>query len=379
MRRAAAVALVAVAAGVAAGNAAAHPRATQTTPAQGTLLARPPAVVTVGLSEPATPFGAGISVVGPDGREAARGTAVVRGSTLSRPVDARLSGSYVVTWTVVGDDAHPARGVFVFSVRTRTAASAGSSGHLGTVLQTLGRLLSTAGFALGFGVPFAALLSGGMTRRLWRLVGTGIVLMLVAEPVALAGQTATLAPSRAFDPGLAADVLQTQYGHVAGLRAGAALVLWALVGAVRSGSARAQWAIPAAGGVAALVQADGGHRLRDAPTGVSLLLEGAHVASFAAWLGCVVVAVVASRGSALARPAVLSALVLVTTGAGLAMGQLEGASDLFHSAYGTTLAAKLVVVAAVFGIGALAWRRAELAGALVVLTLAALLVSLTPP
>ena len=76
----------------------------------------------------------------------------------------RRRGSYVVEWLVVGDDAHPARGAFVFSVGAATRASAPAASHTGIVLQALGRWVSFAGFALGFGVPFAALLSGGMTR-----------------------------------------------------------------------------------------------------------------------------------------------------------------------------------------------------------------------
>ena len=66
------------------------------------------------------------------------------------------------------------------SFAAATRASAPGTGHIGIALQALARFVSFAGFALGFGVPFAALLSGGITRRLWRLVSAGIVLMLVA-------------------------------------------------------------------------------------------------------------------------------------------------------------------------------------------------------
>ena len=89
------------------------------------------------------------------------------------------------------------------SGRRRAPQLPGGS-RVGVTLQALARWLSLAGFVLGFGVPLAAALSGGMTERLWRLVSVGVVLMVVAEPVALLGQTTTLAPSRAFDPGLAA-------------------------------------------------------------------------------------------------------------------------------------------------------------------------------
>jgi copper transport protein len=377
-RAAAALASVAVA-GALATPALAHPRIATTVPAAGAVVQRPPTVVVVGLNEASEPVGDGISVRGPDGREAARGPVSTRARALSRHVDATQQGSYVVSWTVVGDDSHPARGAFVFSVGRQTKASLGAGRHTGVTLQAIGRLLSLAGFALGFGAPFAALVSGGMTRRLWRLVNGGIVLMLVAEPVSLLGQTATLAPSSIFDPSLAGDILLTQYGHVTGLRLGAAVGLWALAGAVRNSSPRMQWAIPGAGAVVALVQADGAHRIGGVPTGLSIVLEGAHAAAFAAWAGCIVVAVAEGRGRRLAQTAVLSALVLVATGAGLALGQIGSLADLVETGYGATLAVKLGLVAVVLALGAIAWRRAELAVAFTVLAAASLLVSLAPP
>jgi copper transport protein len=379
MRRAPAGLAVVVLAGILAGPAAAHPRAAGTSPASGAVLATPPRVVVVRLSEAAEPVGHGISVTGPDGRAVGHGPVIVRGRALSRSISARERGSYVVEWQVVGDDSHPARGAFVFSVGERSATALPSGRQLGLWLEALGRWLSLLGFALGFGVPFAALLTGGMTARLWRLVSAGIVLMLVAEPVALVGQTATLAPSRAFDPSLAGDVLLTTYGHVTGLRLGTAVGLWAIAGAVRHGSTRAQWAIPAAGIVAAIVQAQAAHRIGGLPTVASILLGAAHVASFAAWLGCIVVAVTETRGRLLARTAALAALLLVATGAALALGQLGSLSDLVETAYGEALAVKLALVAATLALGAAARRRAELAGALAVLAAAGVLVSLTPP
>ena len=359
--------------------ASAHPRAVATTPAANAILRDPVSSVVVRLSETAEPVGDGISVRGPDGREAALGPTLVRGSTVSRKVRAGTRGSYVVEWQVVGDDAHPARGVFVFSVGSVTRSEAPSTGDTGVILQALGRFLSFAGYALGFGVPFAALLSGGITARLWRLVSAGIVLMLLAEPVALVGQTATLAPSRALDAGLARDVLQTSYGHATALRVGAAVALWALAGAVRSSSTRAQWSIPALGAAVAVVQADGGHRIGGVPTAISIVLGAAHIASFGAWLGCVAVAVTEHRGRELGRTAVLSALLLVSTGAALAFGELGSPGDLAGTAYGRALGVKLALVAGALALGAVARRRAELAVAFAVVAAAGLLVSLTPP
>ena len=217
--------------------AAAHPRVVDTRPAAEAELATAPRVVVVRLSEPADPVGQGITITGPDGRDVARGPVVVSGATLTRALDARAQGTYVVEWLVVGDDTHPSRGSFLFSVGEPTRAAVPDRPPGGRILTALGRWLSLLGFALGFGVVFAALLSGGMTARCWRLVSTGVMLLIVAEPVALLGQIALLAPARLVDLGFAADVLLTRYGHLSALRLAGALGLWALAGAVRTGLA----------------------------------------------------------------------------------------------------------------------------------------------
>lgn len=359
--------------------AAAHPRLLEAPSFAGATVASGPRAVALRFSEPVEPVGAGIRVTGPDGHDAAAGAVRSQGGILSRRVDARGRGTYAVEWVVVGHDGHPARGAFLFSVGEQTRSVLPGGGGAGTWLQALGRMLSLAGFALGFGVPFAAALSGGMSRRLWRLVSAGIVLMLAAEPVALLGETATLAPGRWLDPALARDVLQTSYGHLAGLRLGAAVALWALGAAVRQGPPRALWAIPALGGAVALVHADAAHRVAELPSTLSLLLAATHTAAFAAWLGCVVVVLSERRAALLARPAVVAALVLVLSGSGLALGHLETPGDLAATGYGRTLAVKAAFVGAALALGAAARRRAELAAGLLVVAAAALLVSLLPP
>ena len=374
-----ALGLVLVAALLIPALAAAHPRVVDTTPAAEARLSAPPKAVVIRLSEGADPVGDGITVTGPDGRDVSRGPVLVSGATLSRAVDARERGTYVVEWLVVGDDAHPARGSFLFSVGepTRTALPGHPPG--GRLLTALGRWLSLVGFALGFGVVFAALLSGGMNERCWRLVSTGVMLLIVAEPVALLGQMATLAPARILDLGFAGDVLLTRYGHLGALRLGGALGLWALAGAVRTASPRAQWAIPAAGVPLAFVFAASAHRIDGLPSSLSMLLVATHVAAFGAWLGCIAVALRESRGRRLGRPAVLAAVVLVLSGAGLALAHIPAPSDLIETAYGATLGIKIALVAAAFAAGAAAWRRTELVAALLVLAAASVLVSLLPP
>ena len=374
----AAVAVVALAA-LLPGIAEAHPRLAGTTPRGGAQLAHAPRKVVVRLSEPATPVGDGLAVTGPDGLDVSRGPVIVSGTTLTRFVDARQRGSYVVEWLVVGSDTHPARGSFLFSVGEPTRTTLPGHAIGGVAIMATGHWLSLVGFALGFGVVFAALLSGGMTKRCWQLVSAGIVLMIAAEPVALLGEMAALAPSRLLDPSFAEDVLLTSYGHLAALRLGAAIGLWALAGAVRQSEPRAQWLIPAAGMAVAFVYAGSAHRIASLPAPFTSQLAALHVAGFGAWLGCIFVALRESRSRSLAKPAMLAAVTLVVTGSGLALAHVPGPSTLVETAYGATLGVKLALVAAAFALGAAARRRAELAVALLALAAASVLVSLVPP
>jgi len=384
MRRTRCVALAATLALLTPAVAHAHPRLLSTEPPVDAVLSgAPPAAVFLHFNEKVDPVAPGITVFDPQGREVSTGPVRRSGRTLSRDFATGGRGSYLVEWLAVGPDTHPARGAFVFSVGEATRSGAPGSSRLGIALQALGRWLGLAGFALGFGVPFAcAATRCELTRGLWRLVGAGIALMLAAEPVALLGQTETLRPGHAFSGRLAGDVLLTSYGHVAGLRLGAALALWALMGAVRqSRSPRLVWAIVVVGGVLALVEADSGHRISGVPAVVSLLVEAAHGAAAAAWVGLVVLAV-ATRGAVSARHvrlAVGAAALLVVTGTGLAIGQLSALQDLVETAYGTALFVKLGIVALAFLLGGLGRRRAELVAAAGVLAAAAVLVSLLPP
>jgi copper transport protein len=379
MKAALAAAAVVALAVVLPGTAVAHPRLTETIPPAGAELARAPLKVVVRLSEQATPVGDGISVTGPDGHDVGRGPVVVSGATLTRAIEARKQGSYVVEWLVVGDDTHPARGSFLFSIGepTRTSLPGHASG--GVFIVATGRWLSLLGFALGFGVVFAALLSGGMTQRCWHLVSAGIVLMILAEPVALLGEMATLAPARVLDPSFAEDVLLTNYGQLAALRLGAGIGLWALAGAVRHSEPRIQWLVPLAGMAVAFVYAGSAHRIASLPSPFTVQLAALHVAGFGAWLGCVVVALREGRGRDLAKPAMLSALALVMTGSALALAHVPGLAALVETAYGVTLGVKLALVATALALGAAARRRAELAVALAALAAASVLVSLIPP
>jgi copper transport protein len=362
----------------------AHARLLISDPAPGAVLDTLPATVDLVFTEPVTPAGRGINVYGPDGRLASTGSARARGDGLSVGVGGSLAGTYAVVWTVVASDTHPSRGEFTFSVGHASPVRAPGFGGgdvglvspVGLVLQSLGRWLHFAGFALGVGAATYALFVARDPRPL-RLAGFGVALLLVAEPLALFAQTASLDPSQTFDGDALTGALASPFGRVLGLRLGGALLLWAVLGALRQ-AAWLRWAVPGLGVALAFVDATAAHAIPALPQPLGLVLNALHVAAMGMWLGGVAAFVMAPT-DAFGRLAGWSLGLLVVSGAALALLHFSSPLELLTTPYGAALAIKLPLVA----IGLfLAWRarhRWELATLLVVIAAASVVVSLPPP
>jgi copper transport protein len=379
----------------------AHARLVISDPAPGAVLDTLPAVVDLVFSEPVTRAGRGINVYGPDGRLASVGSARARGDGLSVGLSGSLSGTYAVVWTVVASDTHPSRGEFTFSVGHSSPVRAPGFGGsdvglvspLGLVLQSLGRWMHFAGFALGFGAATYALFVARNPRPL-RLAGAGVALLLLAEPLALLAQTASLDPSQTFDGDALTGALASPFGRVLGLRLAGALLLWAVLGALRPafiklgspptptlplrGREILRWAIPGLGVALALVDATAAHATPLLPQPLGLLLNALHVAAMGLWLGGVAAFVIAPSGG-FGRVADWSLGLLIVSGAALALLHFNSPLELMTTAYGASLAIKLPLVAiALF----FAWRgrhRWELSALLAVIAAASVVVSLPPP
>jgi copper transport protein len=362
----------------------AHARLVISNPAPGAVLDTLPATVDLVFSEPVTPAGRGIDVYGPDGRLAQSGSASAHGDGMSVGLTGALEGTYEVVWTVVASDTHPSRGEFTFSVgHTSPARGPGLGGGdvglvspLGLVLQSIGRWMHFAGFALGIGSATYALFVAKDPRPL-RLAGAGIALLLVAEPLALLAQTASLDPAQTFDGDALTGALASAFGRVLGLRVAAALLLWALLGALRQ-APWLRWAIPVLGLALAIVDATAAHTTPSLPQPAGLVLNALHVAAMGVWIGGLAgFAVAPSKG--FGRVAAWSAGLLLVSGVALALLHFATPVDLVTTAYGASLLVKLPLVAIAL---VLAWRvrrRWELAALAVVIAAASVLVSLPPP
>jgi len=363
----------------------AHARLLISNPEAGATVEKLPATVELFFTEPVTPAGRGISVYGPDGHLVSTGAARAQGNRLTVSLTTPgIEGTYGVVWTVVASDTHPSRGELTFSVGHASPVKAPGLGGgdvglvspLGLVLQALGRWLHFAGYAVGFGAAVYALFVARDPRPL-RLAGVGVVLLLVAEPLALLAQTASFDPAQVFDGDALTGALASPFGRVLGLRVAAALGLWAVLGALRQ-APWLRWAIPALGLGLGLVDATAAHATPALPQPLGLVLNAVHVAAMGVWAGGVAAFVVApTRG--FGRVAVWSAGLLVASGAALAVLHFANPLETMTTAYGGVLLVKLPLVAVALW---LAWRdrrRWELAALACVLLAAAVLVSLPPP
>lgn len=382
--------------------ALAHALVVSLDPAPGSALTAPPGVVRITFSEPITPFGRGIDVYAPDGRRIS-GNARASGATLVGTIagyQAAPEGTYLVEWRVVAQDTHPSRGAYTFSVGHAGPAPSGEAqaGDLGTVaplgllLQALARWLHYLGFALSFGVlAFVLLVLRELEppARLRRLVYLGIALLVVAEPIALVAQAASLG---AIGSPALADALGSAFGRVLALRLGAAFALWGILGALRQARWRGAWAVLVLGAALALLDGLGEHTIRGLPDGLGYLLTAVHEGSMGIWIGgfAALLAVLPAAPDRrelvvrFGRLAAASVVVLVLSGALLALLHLRGPGDLLFSPYGLTLATKVVVVGVALPAAWLGLRRLrsgwpEALALAAVLALAGLLASLPPP
>jgi copper transport protein len=332
-----------------------------------------PTSISLIFNEPVTPAGAGIKVFSPAGGQVAE-LVVASGSVLSAALRSSESGTYVVSWQILAADTHPSRGAFRFVVGRSSAnpystlldsPEIGTATPLGLALQALARLVHFVGFALVFGVVgYQALIQP--RDRFAALTGAGVILLIVAEPLALVGQLASLS----FDADTAIAVLDSGFGRLLGLRLGAALLVWTL------SATRRYWVLLGMGVVVAVLDGLSAHAIPGLP-GAGQLLVAMHVGAMGLWVGGLI-AFIRAPDRRFARYAVVTLSVTAGTGIVLALIHTGFGSGLLTTAYGRVLVLKVVVVGAAVSAAILRRHRPELAAALLVVAAAAVLAALPP-
>jgi copper transport protein len=287
---------------------------------------------------------------------------------LSAAIDSSEVGTFVVSWQIFSADTHPSRGAFRFVVGRPSAnpfSGLLSTGEIGTAtpvglaLQALARLVHFIGFALAFGV-----VAYGGARR---LIGAGVALLIVAEPLALLAQLASLS----FDGDTALGVLGSSFGRLVGLRLAAALVAWTLM------AIRQTWPMLAVGGVVALLDGASAHAIPGLP-GVAQVLVAIHVAAMGLWVGGLI-AFLWAPDPRFGRYAAWTLGIAVVSGLILAFAHTGFGAALLTTDYGRVLLVKVAIVAAALLTIALRRRRLELGLVVGVVAAAGVLAALPPP
>ena len=361
-----------------AGPALAHAALLGTDPEDGTVLPSAPETVQLRFSEPVgTSLGA-VRVIDPDGERVDDGSPVRSDGgtrvTVALP-DAGAEGTYVLTWRVVSEDAHPVSGVSTFSVgapsEPAAAVEAGGDGpakHWLTVARGVGYL----GLLGMLGVVAVLLLvwPQGRNRPAVRRLAAGAWALALVGSVAgllLQGPTAAgLGLASAVDGELLGSVLDTQYGQAHLVRLG----LLALAGAglvallrMRRDPAARELALTAAVGAPLLATWPlSGHAGAGDLRWLALPADGLHLLAVGAWTGGLVVVLVGllrtrdeeQLASALprwSRLATAAVVLMVVTGLFASWREVRGLDPLTGTTYGRLLVLKTTAVLLMLGLG----------------------------
>ena len=311
------LALLALVGAIVAGTAlpaSAHATLLSTEPTAGGTYAASPSAITLRFSESVEVSLGGVKVFGAKDRKQ-----VVTGKSEHPNGDGSFvtvdlpdlgDGTYVVTWRVISADSHPVEGAFTFQVGNRATVK-NAQGIATTLLET-SRGSRTVGVVYGIerAVLYAALalLVGGLAfvaflwpagrgnrRAAWLVLGgwLGSLVATVAGIMLEGVYGAGYSLSKAFDPTVFGDVIDTRFGHVSLVRLGLLLcalpLLWVVFG--RPGSARRPlpkwWIVPTTLVAVGLCATPGlaGHASTGIQTGAAIPADALHVLAMCLWLG----------------------------------------------------------------------------------------------
>jgi copper transport protein len=353
--------------------ASAHTALVSTNPANGSVLAEAPDVISLTFNEPVRLASGGLRVYMADGRPVTLTVsddedAVVR-ADLPETIGA---GTHLLSWRVVSQDGHPLAGTVRFSISHTSETTfptaaldepASSTSGLKSAVQGahyLG-LLVAAGL-----VAFLLMLPRGVptstTRRLRRvMVGAALVtsvgalaLVPLSAAVKLGSGPGTVFSADGWDPGIVGHELL-----VASL-VGLGLLLALLT--LRREGAQARWVATGCAALAVLAPSLVGHTRSVDPQPLLIAVDGLHLVAGAIWVGGLLGLALTLRTlepaggahvlSRFSSAAALSLTALVLLGSVLAWRILGSWDNLVHTTYGTVLLVKIAIVAGAVGIAA---------------------------
>ncbi|MFJ4690837.1 copper resistance CopC/CopD family protein [Streptomyces sp. NPDC088766] len=374
-----------------AGQAFAHAALTGSDPAQGTVVEKAPAQVSLTFSEQVSTGAGSVRVLDPKGRRVDTGEpSAVGGTTYAVRLHSGLpDGTYTVTYQVVSADSHPVAGAYTFSIGAPSATSVPATareaggGFVGR-LYGFGRYLSYAGFVVlagGAAFVLGCWPGGAGVRAVQRLVVSGWLALTSATLLLLLLRGSYTGSGRigdVFDLELLGQVLQTKPGAALVSRllllAAAALFIAVLFGAYdkREGEEKRDLTfglaiggtVVAAGLAASWAMAE--HASTGLQPGIAMPVDVVHLLAVACWLGGLCALLVALyRGDApveasvvrrFSRVAFGSVVTLVVTGTYQSWRQLGSWSAFTETRYGQLLLIKIGLVALLVGVARISRR-----------------------
>ncbi|MGW0473417.1 copper resistance CopC/CopD family protein [Streptomyces coeruleorubidus] len=368
--------------------ASAHAAVTGSDPAQGAVVDKAPARISLTFSEQVAMSGDSLRVLDPEGKRVDAGEpSNVSGTTYAVRLHSGLpDGTYTVAYQVVSADSHPVAGAYTFSIGAPSKTSvtvsdqATDDGVVGW-LYGFGRYVSYAGFIVmagGAAFVLACWPRGSGVRPVQRFVVSGwltltaatLALLLLRGSFTGSGKVADV-----FDLSLLGQVLQTKTGAALVSRllllAAAALFIAVLFGAYDKREDPQEkrdltfglaigGVVVAAGLAASWAMSE--HASVGLQAGIAMPVDVVHLLAVAAWLGglgALLVAlyrapadapVDASAVRRFSRVAFGSVLALIATGTYQSWRQLGSWSAFTDTRYGQLLLAKIALVAVLVGV-----------------------------
>ena len=357
-------------------TASAHALAQSSDPAPGAVLQQPPHAVTITFGEEPDPKLSRIDVLDASGQNhVSAPTRQVPGNArqLTVPLTPLSKGVYTVAWrTVSAVDGHHAAGSFAFGVQVAPGAvatanaSAVSSADSGrpSALAVAARWAFYLGLLALLGAACVGAVVAGPTRALvvmcalaWILAGVGAGSITLAQAV---------------DAGVGwSQVFQTSLGHALLLRGIPVLLTGAGVLATALLPRHRRPLLVAIGvGAAASMLGDvlDGHAAAGSAEAVSIALQWIHICAGGIWLGGLTALLVTVRGApgeskarAIRRFSFTAGIALaavLATGIVRAAIEIGSWGDVLSTDFGRLVVAKIVLIAALAGLGAVnRWRN----------------------
>jgi copper transport protein len=384
----------------------------RTDPPRNATVAQPPHAVTFTFNEPVEASFGAVRIYNSDAKRVDEGPVErLGGKQETAGVHMRSDagkGIYTATYRVVSADGHPVEGGFSFGVGVPLNAPGGKRPpQVAKLLEGTSPPASVEGsygvvralhyaallFVIG-GAVFAAAIAQPSRRILAAACATGLAASLLAIPLqGLLGSGGDL--TQMLDSATIDGSLDTRTGAAWAIRAGIWAVALLICIATREGVVLAFPAL-----ALAVSMPLGGHAWTQSPRAVLVPADLVHVAAAGTWLGGLLLLFMRRASNAEARVfsgiALPAIAALTAAGAVQAWFYLEEPGDFFTDAYGIALLAKIVLLGAIVGLGALNRRAlksdtattagrlrramsAEVIAAALVIAATATVVRLAPP